>query len=60
MPWGGLGRGGLGLLPRDTGGKKDGEGKERHELEKSVGMRTVYRNSALIISHLENMASSAG
>lgn len=58
-PWGGLGRGGLGCSLEIQEGNKDREGKECREL-KSVGMRTAYHNSALIISHTENTASSAG
>lgn len=60
MPWGGLGRGGLGCSLEIQEGNKDREGKERRELEKSAGMMTAYHNSALITSHLENTASSAG
>lgn len=36
------------------------EGKQCCELEKSAGTRTAYHNSSLIISCLENTASSVG
>lgn len=57
---GGLGRRGLGCSFEIQAENKDGEGKERCELQDSAGMGTAYHNSALIISCLENTASSAG
>lgn len=60
MSQGRLGRGGLGCSFEIQAGNKDGEGKERCELQDSAGMGMAYHNSALIISCLENTASSAG
>lgn len=60
MPWRGLGRGGLGCSCEVQEGNKDREGKKCRKLEKGAGMRTAYHNLVLIISCLENTASSAG
>lgn len=60
VPQGGLGGGGLSCSDELQEENKDREGKEHCEREKSVGMRASYHNSALIISCLGNMASSAG